>query len=138
MPLGVAGALVGPVVRYLPGHGGESPANGFRAGGGFPAPAGLGGIGLRGGDRDWGDDRGMLRLPMTSVLLATLFLGSTGLTVIPLVIVGVVVSYVITLRLPDPGPHVSASAPEPAPVPAPAPAPAPAPEPSPTTMGLTS
>jgi len=81
---------------------------------------------------------GMLRLPMTSVLLATLFLGSTGLTVIPLVIVGVVVSYVITLRLPDPGPHVSASAPEPAPVPHPAPAPAPAPETSPTTMGLTS
>jgi H+/Cl- antiporter ClcA len=73
---------------------------------------------------------GMLRLPMTSVLLATLFLGSTGLTVIPLVIVGVVVSYVITLRLPDPGPHVSASAPEPAP--------APAPVPNPTTTGLRS
>jgi len=83
---------------------------------------------------------GMLRLPMTSVLLATLFLGSTGLTVIPLVIVGVVVSYVITLRLPDPGPHVSAPAPEPepAPVPAPAPPPATAPKPSPTTTGLTS
>jgi H+/Cl- antiporter ClcA len=47
---------------------------------------------------------GMLRLPMTSVLLATLFLGGTGLTVIPLVIVGVVVSYVVTLRLPDPAP----------------------------------
>ncbi|MCD2195426.1 chloride channel protein [Actinomycetospora endophytica] len=47
---------------------------------------------------------GMLRLPMTSVLLATLFLGSTGLAVIPLVIVGVVVSYVLTLRLPDPAP----------------------------------
>jgi hypothetical protein len=47
---------------------------------------------------------GMLRLPMTSVLLATLFLGGTGLTVIPLVIVGVVASYVITLRLPDPAP----------------------------------
>src|SRR4051794_41446154 len=45
VPLGVAGAVVGPVVRYLPGHGGESPANGFRAGGGFPAPAELGGIG---------------------------------------------------------------------------------------------
>lgn len=45
VPLGVAGALVGPVVRYLPGHGGESPANGCRAGGGFPAPAELGGIG---------------------------------------------------------------------------------------------
>jgi chloride channel protein, CIC family len=54
---------------------------------------------------------GMLRLPLTSVLLATLFLGADGLTVIPLVIVGVVVSYVVTLRLPDPGPRV-APAPE--------------------------
>lgn len=45
---------------------------------------------------------GMLRLPMTSVLLATLFLGSAGLTVVPLVIVAVVTSYVVTLRLPDP------------------------------------
>ncbi|SFY06598.1 chloride channel protein [Streptomyces atratus] len=41
----------------------------------------------------------MLRLPMTSVLLATLLLGSEGLTVMPLVIVSVVVSYVVTLRL---------------------------------------
>ena len=56
---------------------------------------------------------GMLRLPLTSVLLATLFLGADGLTVMPLVIVGVVVSYVVTLRLPDPGPRV-APAPEPA------------------------
>ena len=54
---------------------------------------------------------GMLRLPLTSVLLATLFLGADGLTVMPLVIVGVVVSYVVTLRLPDPGPRV-APAPE--------------------------
>ena len=54
---------------------------------------------------------GMLRLPLTSVLLATLFLGDDGLTVMPLVILGVVVSYVVTLRLPDPGPRV-ASAPE--------------------------
>lgn len=45
---------------------------------------------------------GMLRLPMTSVLLATLFLGSVGITVVPLVIVGVVASYVVVLRLPDP------------------------------------
>ncbi|MFI5773078.1 chloride channel protein [Streptomyces sp. NPDC051658] len=53
----------------------------------------------------------MLKLPMTSVLLATLLLGSEGLTVMPLVIVSVVVSYVVTLRLapspavarPDPG-----------------------------------
>jgi H+/Cl- antiporter ClcA len=54
---------------------------------------------------------GMLRLPLTSVLLATLFLGADGLTVMPLVILAVVVSYVVTLRLPDPGPRV-APAPE--------------------------
>lgn len=41
----------------------------------------------------------MLKLPMTSVLLATLLLGAEGLTVMPLVIVAVVVSYVVTLRL---------------------------------------
>ncbi|MDX2916578.1 MULTISPECIES: chloride channel protein [Streptomyces] len=41
----------------------------------------------------------MLRLPMTSVLLATLLLGREGLTVMPLVIVSVVVAYVVTLRL---------------------------------------
>lgn len=51
---------------------------------------------------------GMLRLPMTSVLLATLFLGDTGLALMPLVIVGVVVSYVVTLRLPDPAPAAPA------------------------------
>lgn len=41
----------------------------------------------------------MLRLPMTSVLLATLLLGVNGLTVMPLVIIAVVVAYVLTLRL---------------------------------------
>ncbi|WUL09568.1 chloride channel protein [Streptomyces sp. NBC_00354] len=41
----------------------------------------------------------MLRLPLTSVLLATLLLGAQGLTVMPLVIVAVVVAYVVTLRL---------------------------------------
>ncbi|MGW8486099.1 chloride channel protein [Streptomyces sp. NPDC055886] len=41
----------------------------------------------------------MLRLPMTSVLLATLLLGREGLTVMPLVIVAVVAAYVVTLRL---------------------------------------
>lgn len=47
----------------------------------------------------------MLRLPMTSVLLATLLLGREGLTVMPLVIVAVVVAYVVTLRLtPAPAP----------------------------------
>lgn len=54
----------------------------------------------------------MLKLPMTAVLLATLLLGSEGLTVMPLVIVAVVVSYVLTFKL--------------APAPAPAPAPPPA------------
>ncbi|MGW1086035.1 chloride channel protein [Streptomyces sp. NPDC002596] len=41
----------------------------------------------------------MLKLPMTSVLLATLLLGSPGLTVMPLVILSVVVAYVVSLRL---------------------------------------
>jgi hypothetical protein len=41
----------------------------------------------------------MLRLPLTSVLLTTLFLGSEGVTVMPLVIVAVVVSYVTVVRL---------------------------------------
>jgi H+/Cl- antiporter ClcA len=51
----------------------------------------------------------MLRLPLTSVLLATLLLFSDGLAVMPLVIVAVVVAYVVSARL--------------APAPAPAPAP---------------
>lgn len=41
----------------------------------------------------------MLRLPLTSVLLATLLLGSDGLTVMPLAIVAVVVAYVASARL---------------------------------------
>lgn len=46
----------------------------------------------------------MLRLPLTSVLLATLLLGYDGLAVMPLVIVSVVVAYVLSARLtPDPG-----------------------------------
>ena len=44
----------------------------------------------------------MLQLPLTSVLLATLLLGSDGLAVTPLVIVAVVVSYVISVRLTPP------------------------------------
>ncbi|MBO0657434.1 chloride channel protein [Streptomyces triculaminicus] len=46
----------------------------------------------------------MLRLPLTSVLLATLLLGSQGLTVMPLVIVSVVVSHVVSARLTPPPP----------------------------------
>ena len=41
----------------------------------------------------------MLRLPLTSVLLATLLLFSDGLAVMPLVIVAVVVAYVVSARL---------------------------------------
>jgi chloride channel protein, CIC family len=46
----------------------------------------------------------MLRLPLTCVLLTTLFLGSDGFAVMPLVIVAVVVAHVATLRIsPAPG-----------------------------------
>jgi hypothetical protein len=41
----------------------------------------------------------MLRLPLTSVLLATLLLSSDSLQVTPLVIVAVVVAYVLSARL---------------------------------------
>jgi hypothetical protein len=41
----------------------------------------------------------MLSLPLTSVLLATLLLAADGLSVMPLVIVAVVVSHVVTARL---------------------------------------
>ena len=59
----------------------------------------------------------MLRLPLTSVLLATLLLYSDGLAVMPLVIVAVVVAYVASARL------IPAPAPAPAPDEHPAPAP---------------
>jgi H+/Cl- antiporter ClcA len=54
----------------------------------------------------------MLRLPMVSVLLATLLLASDGLAVMPLVIVSVVVTYVVTAQL------EARAAATPAPVPA--------------------
>ena len=44
----------------------------------------------------------MLRLPLTSVLLATVLLSSDANAVMPLVIVAVVVAHVITGRLPEP------------------------------------
>ena len=71
----------------------------------------------------------MLRLPLTSVLLASLLLASDGLAVMPLVIVAVVVAYVLSARL-TPKP---AAAGEPKPGPASEPAP-PAPE-APTQAG---
>ncbi len=63
----------------------------------------------------------MLKLPLTSVLLATLLLFSNGLAMMPLVIVAVVVAYVASTRL----------APAPAPGPAPTPTPAAVPPPTP-------
>ncbi|OLT18842.1 Cl- channel voltage-gated family protein [Pseudonocardia sp. CNS-139] len=47
----------------------------------------------------------MLRLPLTSVLLATLLLFADGLAVMPLVIVAVVVAHVLTARLTVPRPE---------------------------------
>lgn len=46
----------------------------------------------------------MLRLPLTSVLLATLLMGIDGLEVTPQVVVAVVVSFIVTAVLPAPGP----------------------------------
>jgi hypothetical protein len=42
----------------------------------------------------------MLGLPLTSVLVVSVFLQSDGLTLMPLVIVAVVVSWVVSARLP--------------------------------------
>jgi H+/Cl- antiporter ClcA len=44
----------------------------------------------------------MLTLPLTAVLLATLLLGKDGVTVMPLVIVSVVVSHVVSVRIRPP------------------------------------
>lgn len=46
----------------------------------------------------------MLRLPLTSALLAVVLLGTDGSSVTPEVIVAVAVAFVITLALPAPGP----------------------------------
>ena len=58
----------------------------------------------------------MLRLPITSVLLATLLLLADGLAVMPLVIVSVVVAYVVAARLTPAVPAGCAPEPSPAPV----------------------
>ena len=44
LPLLLAGMLVGLTIRYLPGRGGHSPADGFKAGAGPPSPRDLAGI----------------------------------------------------------------------------------------------
>ncbi|WP_069174132.1 chloride channel protein [Streptomyces griseus] len=74
MSLGAAGGLV---LSHLPGL---DTTSGFAMGIGAMCVA-------------------VLELPMTSVLLATLLLGSEGITVMPLVIVSVAVSFVLALRL---------------------------------------
>jgi H+/Cl- antiporter ClcA len=58
---------------------------------------------------------GILRFPLTSVLVTSLFLGADGFLVMPLVIVAVVVSYVVTIRLsPPPAPAPEVERPVPA------------------------
>jgi H+/Cl- antiporter ClcA len=75
----------------------------------------------------------MLRLPLTSVLLATLLLGSDGLAVMPEVIVAVAVAYVVSAWL---APAQAAKAPPAATQAAPAPAhPAPDHPPAPGPAG---
>ena len=44
LPLALAGVLVAATIRYLPGQGGRSPADGFKAGEGPPAPVELPGV----------------------------------------------------------------------------------------------
>ena len=57
----------------------------------------------------------LLGFPLTAVLLTTLFLGTDGMTVVPLVIVSVVVAYVVSARLnPAPARAPAAATPEPA------------------------
>ncbi len=53
----------------------------------------------------------MLRLPLTSTLLATLLLGTDGVSVTPQVVVAVVVAFVLTYALPVAGPEEPAPAP---------------------------
>jgi UDP-N-acetylmuramyl pentapeptide phosphotransferase/UDP-N-acetylglucosamine-1-phosphate transferase len=55
------------------------------------------------------------------VLLTTLVLGSDGLTLMPVVIVAVAISYVTTARLAPPAAEEPAAPATPAPAPAPAP-----------------
>jgi H+/Cl- antiporter ClcA len=61
----------------------------------------------------------MLKLPLTSTLLATLLLGTDGTNVMPVVIVAVVVAHVVTAHL-TPRPAAAPAPPAPSPVNAPA------------------
>jgi hypothetical protein len=55
----------------------------------------------------------MLRLPLTSTLLATLLLGTDGVSVTPQVVVAVAVSFVVSNLLPVPGPGEATQSPPP-------------------------
>jgi hypothetical protein len=93
----------------------------FRGGPVFPsmfigAALGIAASGLPGMDLAAGTGMGigamcaaMLRLPLTSTLLATLLLGADGVSVTPEVVVAVVVSFVLTNVLPVPGTAASAA-----------------------------
>ena len=65
----------------------------------------------------------MLKLPMTSTLLPTLLLSSDGISVAPLVIVAVVVTYVVSAWLPDTPADLRKKKTTPVPVSQPAPSP---------------
>ena len=52
----------------------------------------------------------MLRLPLTSTLLATLLLGADGISVTPQVVVAVVAAFLVTTMLPAPRPEEQPSA----------------------------
>jgi len=67
----------------------------------------------------------MLNLPLTSALLAALLLGTDGLEVLPLVIVGVAVAYVVSARINPPTPPAPSSPAAAAPAAREAPAPPP-------------
>jgi len=60
---------------------------------------------------------GMLQLPITAVLLTTLFLGTDGIKTMPLVIVAVVVSFVLSKWLAGPPPEPKVPEPEEAAIP---------------------
>ena len=62
---------------------------------------------------------GMLRLPMTAVLLTALFLGSDSFPVLPLVIVAVVVCYIAVIWLSPPSPTAPPAREQAPPAPAP-------------------
>jgi H+/Cl- antiporter ClcA len=83
------GAAIGMAISALPGA--------------SLAPAIASGIG--------GMCAAMLRLPLTSTLLAVVLLGTDGLVVTPQVVVAVAVSFVIINLLPDPGPKTPESQP---------------------------